>query len=505
MKKLSLFIGLLAMPFMNAQTINDAVIYAQQDLRGTARYRAMSGAFGALGGDLTAISNNPAGSAVFLNSYGSLTISSSNTETISEYGVFAENNSYRNLNFNQLGAVFVYKNEDRSESTGINKIAFAITYDQTADNRIDYNAFGRSNSSIDQYFLEQAQGIPLDLLVVPAGSSISNEYAFLGEQFGVQEQEAFLGYQSFIIQPNDPDNINNTTYSSNIGSGVFDQEYIYESTGFNGKVTFNAGMQVDKDYYLGANLNIHGINYDRTTELWEGNNNDGSNINEVTFTNTLSTLGSGFSAQIGGIAKLSPMLRVGASFETPTWYYIREETVQRLETFSDIDGRAVANPNVVNIFPEYILKTPGKATGSAAIIFGKEGLISLDYTYQDYSDTEFDSEEGIDYNDLNQFFDTELQATATINIGGELRAGHWSYRAGYGYQESPYKDERIMSDRERYSFGFGYNFGKFRFDFAYDYTTQDQNIQFLNSNAFTNNADFRRETENLTFTLGMNL
>ena len=36
-------------------------------MSGSARYISMGGAFGALGGDVSAISDNPAGSSVFLN------------------------------------------------------------------------------------------------------------------------------------------------------------------------------------------------------------------------------------------------------------------------------------------------------------------------------------------------------------------------------------------------------------------------------------------------------
>ena len=49
-----------------SQEIPDAVRYAQDNLNGTARFRAMGGAFGALGGDLSSINVNPAGSAIFL-------------------------------------------------------------------------------------------------------------------------------------------------------------------------------------------------------------------------------------------------------------------------------------------------------------------------------------------------------------------------------------------------------------------------------------------------------
>ena len=51
--------------FLAAQTLNDVSYLTRSGLYGSARYTSMAGAFGALGGDLSAINVNPAGSAVF--------------------------------------------------------------------------------------------------------------------------------------------------------------------------------------------------------------------------------------------------------------------------------------------------------------------------------------------------------------------------------------------------------------------------------------------------------
>ena len=50
-----------------SQELSDALLYSQDNLNGTARFRAMGGAFGALGGDLSSLNVNPAGSAIFVN------------------------------------------------------------------------------------------------------------------------------------------------------------------------------------------------------------------------------------------------------------------------------------------------------------------------------------------------------------------------------------------------------------------------------------------------------
>ena len=52
--------------FINAQFIEDARRYSRQSLEGSARYISMGGAFSALGGDISAITDNPAAAAVFI-------------------------------------------------------------------------------------------------------------------------------------------------------------------------------------------------------------------------------------------------------------------------------------------------------------------------------------------------------------------------------------------------------------------------------------------------------
>jgi hypothetical protein len=82
-----IFLLALGLSINNArsQDISDAMRYAQDNLTGTARYRAMSGAFGALGGDLSSLNVNPAGSAVFSNNQMGLTLSNYNVKNNANY------------------------------------------------------------------------------------------------------------------------------------------------------------------------------------------------------------------------------------------------------------------------------------------------------------------------------------------------------------------------------------------------------------------------------------
>lgn len=66
-----------------AQGEMDAYKYSLGDLNGTARYLGMGGAFGALGGDASAMSSNPAGLGIYRSSevVGTLSLSSIDTKS----------------------------------------------------------------------------------------------------------------------------------------------------------------------------------------------------------------------------------------------------------------------------------------------------------------------------------------------------------------------------------------------------------------------------------------
>ncbi|MFT4576617.1 MAG: hypothetical protein ACI9SI_001546, partial [Polaribacter sp.] len=113
MKKVTLFVFFCALSlpsFSQSLGYEDlALLFSKDNNTGTARFNAMSGAFGALGGDLSAIKINPAGASVFKNSLFSTSLNSRNTETTSTYYGNNSTTQEENFDFSQAGAVFVYK------------------------------------------------------------------------------------------------------------------------------------------------------------------------------------------------------------------------------------------------------------------------------------------------------------------------------------------------------------------------------------------------------------
>ena len=110
MKKIFLLAAsLFLVGSLSAQTITDALGFSQMGLNGSSNYISRAGAIGALGGDLTAASYNPAGLGLFNSNelsmstgyYGSFTDANAN-------GLLSSDNR-SNFNLGHIGGLVFFK------------------------------------------------------------------------------------------------------------------------------------------------------------------------------------------------------------------------------------------------------------------------------------------------------------------------------------------------------------------------------------------------------------
>lgn len=486
------------------QTVADGLLYGQQGSYGTARYRGMSGAFGALGGDLTSIGSNPAGSVIFKNHFASASLNYTSNQTESNFNGSLNQEDDNDFTLNQAGVVLVYKNQ--REDAGVTKFSLGLNYDDTRN--YDNNLFigGTNNISISEYFLNFANGIEVDNFQLRDDETVSGLYRFLGEDQGFGAQQGFLGFQSFIIDGVDNTDPLNTLYVSNTGTGTFDQQLSQNSSGYQSKLTFNGALEIKDKLSIGLNINTHYIDYQRFTSFAEQNNN-GALVDAVRFNNNLDVQASGISLQVGAIAKITDEVRLGVTYESPTWYDVEESITQSVSARrSDGSGGTITEviaPDVVNIFLPYNLRTPGSITGSFAYIFGKKGLLSVDYSARDYTSLRFRPTNDVLFAANNQEIDQELTTAGTLRIGGEYRVKNWSLRAGYRNEASPYNNKDIMGDLTGYSLGLGYTWGQTTLDISYDRAERDFSQQLFET-GLTSTAAINNIQNNIIATIGFN-
>ncbi|HEX9979302.1 MAG TPA: outer membrane protein transport protein [Flavobacterium sp.] len=492
---LSSILAVISINLLQAQDISDALRYSQQNITGTARFRSMSGAFGAVGGDLSAINVNPAGAAVFNNNSLAFTISSYNITNESSYFGSDTKANDNTVDLNQAGAIMVFRNDTKDWR----KFTIALNYENTNnfDNTV-FTAGTNPTNSISNYFLYYANqngGVPVNTL--------ANSFY---EDLDFGQGQAFLGYQGYLINPVTDEN-GNVTYASNVSGGNYYQQYALVSTGYNGKISVNAATSYKDRLYLGMNLNFHGIDYRQSTAFFEEpqNNPDTGVVQVNNFNNELYTYGTGFSVQLGAIAKITESFRAGLSYQSPTWYVLNDEFTQSLVTERIDAGNIeteIVDPGITLLYDAYELHTPSKVTGSLAYIFGKYGLISVDYTMTDYSNAHFSPEE--DFPVANTETENALDTAGELRIGAEHRIKQWSLRAGYRYEESPYKNGRTVGDLMGITGGLGYSFGSTRLDLAYSYSHRHSDPLFF-SQGFTDAPRISSVNNNVSLSLSFEL
>ncbi len=492
MKK-NLLLLLTGFSFLTIQaqetTPEDALRYAVDNITGTARFRSMGGAFGALGGDLSAINQNPAGSLFFNNNYATVTGSINNVKNSSLYFGTRTKDTDSSLDLNQAGAVFIFN--DNSGKTGWKKMAVAFNYENTNNfNNSMFSAGTNPYNSIGNYFLNYAQGIP---------ETTFSSYNY--EDLYFNEQQAYLGYNAYLFDPVTAD-----TYQSNIPSGAnYFQQNSYTTSGYNGKIVGNFATQYKDVLFLGLNINAHFTDYVRNTLLYEQNDSQANaKVSTILFDNELHTYGSGFSFNLGAIVKIVPQFRIGLAYESPTWYRLTDELTQRLK--AQTIGQSspdIVDPQITNVYAPYKIQTPSKWTGSAAYLFGKKGLLSVDVSTKDYSTTRFKPKNEDPYPALNQYMSNYLDKAIEVRVGGEYKIKQISLRGGYHFDQSPYKVDQPFGDLTGYSAGIGYGFGENKIDLAYSYEHRNMN-QALISSGMPDPARISRYNNNIVISYSVN-
>lgn len=475
----------LSLLTIKAQDISDAVRYSLDDLNGTARFRAMGGAFGAVGGDLSALNANPAGSLFFKNNCIGGSLSNFNTGTTANYFGNSTKDRDNKLDINQLGMVFVFN--ETSQKTNWKKFAVGLNYDasRNLNNTVTFNGTNPFNS-VDQYFLSYANGRSINE-AVPFGT-ITNYYF---DELYYNEQQAYLGYNSYIIDPFNT-TASNTDYYTNVApGGNYYHSFNLNATGYNSKVSLNLATQYKDWLMLGMNLNFHFIDYRQNTTFFESNSNPkysiGSTVDRIRFMNELYTYGNGFSFQLGGIAKVHKNSRVGFSYESPTWLRLSDELRQYIVT-SGFGLNATADntqyntvqvdPQTTMAFAPYRFRTPHKLTASGVLLFGKRGLISADVSRKYYCGARFQPRN--DFREENAMISNSLHGATELRLGAEYKIKQISLRGGYRWDESPFKNKYTAGNLTTFSGGLGYNFGNYKLDVSYSHGFRYYNQQMFN-------------------------
>ena len=505
MKKNIITIGFcLASSFVFAQNLTGGLRYSMEGLSGTSRFNAMSGAFNSLGGDLSAVALNPAGTSIFTRSEMSLTLAGVNSKNDAN----GQSTISSDFLLSQFGVAFPIAIGEE----GWKNIAFAFNYQKTHNfdaNDLNYT-YRNNGANLGDFFLDKANGIEQQNLMLQkygADKKPSRLWRLddLYSEYGIARRfppeklrYALLGYEAKLVSPRDVSTEINpsmtddeanavkyaTTYKKNISEGTTTIQNVeqYTEGGVN-KYNFNFAGRYDFISF-GINLNSHSVDYRVVNKFRENYvNNTASDIRSALYQNEVRTVGSGFSLQLGAIAEVATGLRIGLTYASPTWYTLQDEMSQSLSTRTLSGITNSVNPNVVVVYEKYYFRTPGSWTVGASWVWNKQLILSADYMYKGYGNMRFRS--GLESE--NTIIQNTLGDTNSLRFGAEYRlplskTNHLFLRGGYRYEQSPYKTEyKPIGDLTGFSTGLGVSFGSMRFDLSYDRATRAYHPQIFES------------------------
>jgi len=499
MKKLLLTIcataGLTALSF--GQYVDQALIFSQQNYGSTARSKAMGNAFGAIGGDFSSLSINPAGIGVYIRSEvsGTMNVLGMNNTEATYQGQITDD---RNTNFSLRNFGYVLATPVQSGGSGLVSFNFGIGFNKlnNFNQTMSVGKNGSPHSRMD-IFAQNTNGIPSSSLL-----DENNPYS------NGTPWESKLAWENYLINL-DPARTDNTYLSILFPNELVNQNLTVNREGYNNEYVASFGANFNHQVYLGATLGMQDLYFNESKTYSE----DGE-FGRFDYISTARTRGFGYNLKLGIIYRPVPELRLGAAIHTPTFYDFKETFGSSMS--SDLKNVSVAADGThsadtpVNDYG-YKMDSPMRAIGSIAYQFGKKGMISFDYEYVDYSKIKLrNGGDGYNFSTENTDMKTIYKAVNNLRFGGEFKPTEaLSLRAGYELFGNPYKSFAYNASQPNKDFSFntinagiGYRINNVSLDVAYSLGTRTEYSYIYPSN---DPVKYKTTNNEVVFTLAIKL
>ena len=489
MKKRKIYVGALALLCVGAlfaQNEMDAFRFSHLDLNGSARSMSMGGAFGALGGDMSAMSHNPAGIGVYRSSEVQATLDLNMANMDATWtGISTDKNrtKFGFANFSYVG----YFPTGRDQGTKSWNIG--ISYNRVKDFNRHYNVVGTPGSSMADYVASRAT----NAFGVDGGITLSelDNNPYDNRELG-GSWLPILGDGGGFFLPKSTAKDNDIYYSA-FGKGKAPNEtrLRVSEKGAISEYNFSLSTNISDRVFVGATFGVTDIDY----RMSSSHDESFGNKDYLYLDNSIETEGTGYSFNIGVIARPIDMLRVGIAYNSPKWYrmtdyfYAEAGTYISAEDEPEYDGYTPEGA-----YSEYKLRTPDRWIFSLAGTIGTSALISVDYELVNYKSMSLSDRDGNKYGD-NKYIKDDFKPGHTLKIGAEYKViPQFAIRAGYIWQPSPMgtnlTDAReevlpagtiphytVQNTTNHYTFGLGYRFTpNFYIDLACIYRVQNEKL-----------------------------
>lgn len=507
-----------------AQSTVDAYTLSQSDLRGTARFMSMGGAFTALGGDLSTLNQNPAGVGVYRGSEVGATIDLTFRayDTQTPYGSHKDNQTkFACNNFGYVGTSWI--------GSELRSISWGVSYGRVASfDRITNGYNNPTSTSLTNYIASFS------------GNQAPGDLSF-GQNYNPYFDSncdwlSILAYNSYMIndKPGSPNNYLGLYQNGTVGDAM----YNVRERGSVDQYNFDIGGNISDIVYWGIGFGITDLSYTRDSYYSESMENacvaadNGSSL--VTgnagfeLYNTKHINGSGWNFKAGVIVKPVQTLRLGFAVHTPT-YYSLSHTYQADVDYSYYNPATGTELSNYNGEPEYTeiasfdsrLRTPWRIMAGAAVVIGNQAILSVDYERQAYDAMHVKYQTSM-YNDfapddnVNNNIKDIFQGANIVRVGLEYRVTpQLSLRLGYNAQTCNVKqaavdgnvevltsgtDPSFSLDKKITQYiacGLGYKYKGWYFDAAYVHKNNESKFQaYTNWDGFVAPAANVKENHN---------
>ena len=439
----------------HGQSVDNGLIFSQQNNGGTARFKGLGNAQTALGGDISSITGNPAGLGFFAQSDISVTLNYNNAGNKGTYFGSKTSQNKGQFGVDHAGVVFHFpKNEGYYGWQNFN-VGFSYENTNHFSNNVRYEGLNPDNSVVNAYtddifdFNDKAlAGSLTDMKLIDRYPDAQDGYFPITRDLGDKNQV------SDIL-----------------------------TKGNNQRTSVAFGGNYNNVFYIGGTINFSSFTHENSNQFseygWTKNADEVAKANpESSFIDPKNpnhdyldasyallddyyqrSEGSGIDFKLGAIFKPSVDWNIGATITSPTWYTIDQHTESYIgvdyyddETVSDpFDGR---ESNLVDDY-SYRMNTPWKFALGVSKFFSR-GMLTADAEYVNYASIKIrnigQGNYASDNAQWDQSFKDSYKGTVNLRVGGEyLFSNVFSGRAGFNYFGNPYKD----ADNSQYSGSLG--------------------------------------------------
>lgn len=418
----------------------DLQILSQNDLVGTARYVGMAGAMTAVGGDPSAVKDNPAALGVYRRLEVTLTLDEV-MDRVHQYG--RPEKDWQTNTFTAAQAAFVYSYVNPASDIVANN--FIISYHRLAN-------FNRQYTAVCYDDLVSLADVAALKTLGLSESALQPESRWDDPNVGWLSCQA---YDTYLINP-DPMEKGNW-YSVLPPEQTINTYFTMKESGYVNQYSLGWGANFRDRLYWGITLNVLSLYHNQTAQYFESFG-DSCSLSNDTY---VSHNGVGVNAALGIIAHPVRWLRLGASFTTPsatsvttTNYGDMISTLYAVDSLGVTRLMAFGSKSPTHRVTDRSFVMPLRTSLGIAFQLKNFGLLSFQYDYshrKSISDTHM-FRAGLEGVIVNSFFlnagyayestftssSPEMLAVNTIRTDAYTQRKHHSHyiTAGFGYRAS---------------------------------------------------------------------